>query len=221
MKNVLYLHGFASSPRGRKIALLRERLEPHGFRIIAPDLNVPSFQRLDFKAMTRMAVWEAKKQMPAVLVGSSLGALVALDVARVAPVAPLVLVAPALGFGPRWIERLPAGETVPFFHHGEEKELAIHRRFFEEMARLEVDADPPRVRTTVIMGTRDESVPYEGVARVWKRWDAAGLSEGSRFVAIEDGDHGLIEHVDAIAEAILDSAAGPGRPASRRLTADS
>src|SRR5438445_5467805 len=34
LKNILYLHGFASSPKGRKIALLRERLEPEGLRVI-------------------------------------------------------------------------------------------------------------------------------------------------------------------------------------------
>jgi len=204
MKNVLYLHGFASSPRGRKIALLRERLEPRGLRVIAPDLNIPSFQRLDFKAMSRRAFWEAKKQMPAVLVGSSLGAMVALDLARSAPPPPcLVLIAPALGFGTRWVEKLPAGETVPFFHHGEMRELPIHRRFFEDMARLDLESEPPPIPTVAVMGTDDESVPYAGVRGVWDRWEESGhLSPGSRLVAIEGGDHGLIDHVDRIAEEI-------------------
>jgi pimeloyl-ACP methyl ester carboxylesterase len=213
MKNVLYLHGFASSPRGRKIALLRERLEPRGLRIVAPDLNIPSFQRLDFKAMSRIAFWEAKKHMPAVLVGSSLGALVALDLAEVAAAVALVLIAPALGFGSRWLEKLPPGDPIPFFHHGEMRELPVHRRFFEDMARLDVESRPPRIRTTVVMGTSDESVPYEGVRRVWDTWEKAGLPEGSRFVAIEGGDHGLVGHVDVIADEIA-SVAG-ARPAAK------
>lgn len=219
MKNVLYLHGFASSPRGRKVGLLRERLEPKGLRVIAPDLNIPSFQRLDFKSMSRMAFWEAKKQMPAVIVGSSLGALVALDIARVAPAGALVLIAPALGFGDRWVEKLPPGETVPFFHHGEMRELPIHRRFFEDMAKLDLEAEPPRVRTTIVMGVEDESVPYAGVRRVWEAWEKSGLADGSRFVAIEGGDHGLVEHVDRIAEEIVSvaatAAARPAAPGSR------
>lgn len=183
---------------------------------MAPDLNIPSFQRLDFKAMSRIAFWEAKKQMPAVLVGSSLGAMVALDLARLVPPMSLVLIAPALGFGDRWVEKLPKppeGETVPFFHHGEMKELPIHRRFFEEMAKLDLESEPPPIPTIVVMGTEDESVPYAGVRRVWEAWEASGrLPPGSLFVPIEGGDHGLIDHVDRIAEQIVAAAALPKTP---------
>lgn len=210
LRNVTYLHGFASSPHGRKIAQLRERLEPRGFRIMAPDLNIPSFERLDFKAMTRLSVWEVRRRMPAVVVGSSLGALVGLAVARIALHAPLVLVAPALGFGKRWIENLPPGDLVPVFHHGEGRELAVHRRFFEEMARVDVDREPPGVPVVVLMGRQDESVPFELVSGVWKQWESSGrLAPGSRFVEIPGGDHSLIEHVDRIAEEILELAMVP------------
>lgn len=200
LKNILYLHGFASSPRGRKAAALRERLEPFGFRVLAPDLNIPSFERLDFKAMTRIAFWEIKKQMPAVVIGSSLGALVALAAARIALRAPLLLVAPALGFGRRWIEKLPPGDPVAFFHHGAERPMSIHRRFFEEMASVDADREPPHVPVVVMMGRRDESVPFESVEGVWKRWEAAGLGAGSRFIEIPAGDHGLLDYVDRIAD---------------------
>ncbi len=78
LKKILYLHGFASSPAGRKVTALREILEPRGLRIFAPDLNIPSFRKLDFHAIARLVLWEAKRQSPSVLVGSSLGALAAL-----------------------------------------------------------------------------------------------------------------------------------------------
>jgi pimeloyl-ACP methyl ester carboxylesterase len=179
-------------------------LAPDGFRVVAPDLNIPSFQKLDFKAMSRVAFWEAKKHMPAVIVGSSLGAMVALDVARIAPVAALVLVAPALGFGARWIEKLPAGESIPFLHHGEGKELPIHRRFFEQMAALDLEGHPPPMPVTIVMGENDESVPFQGVRSVWEAWDRSGaLAPGSRFDSIAGGDHGLVDHVDRIRDEIL------------------
>ena len=203
MKNVLYLHGFASSPAGRKVTALREILEPAGLRVVAPDLNIPSFERLDFRAMAKIGVWEMKKRMPAAVVGSSLGALVALEVSSMAPVAPLVLVAPALGFGSRWVEKLAPGEFVPFLHHGEGREIAVHRRFFEEMSRLEPDRDPPSVPVTVVMGANDESVPFDLVRGVWERWEESGrLDPRSRFVEIPGGDHGLTDHVDQIAQEI-------------------
>lgn len=206
---VLYLHGFASSPRGRKVTLLSEILEPEGIRVVAPDLNVPSFQRLDFKAMARIALWEARVHKPAVLVGSSLGALVALEASRQGIPGPLVLIAPALGFGPRWMDKLPPGEAITFFHHGEEKDLPIHRAFFEELAQLGVDLEPPPQPVTIVIGRKDESVPYELVRGTWERWEASGkLAAGSRFVEIPEGDHGLVDSVALIADEIRASAAG-------------
>ena len=204
---MLYLHGFASSPRGRKAEALTSLLEKEGFRVLAPDLNVPSFERLDFRAMSRLAAWEMKKHFPAVVVGSSLGALVALAAGRSAPVAPLVLIAPALGFGNRWTEKLPPGENPAFFHHGDGRDLTIHRRFFEDMAGADWDRDPPETPVVVIMGSSDDSVPFDGVRRVWERWEASGrLRQGSRFVEIPGGDHGLIDHVGLIAGEILAAA---------------
>jgi len=203
LRNVLYLHGFASSPEGRKVTALREILHANGLRVVAPDLNIPSFEKLDFRAMAKIALWEMKKRMPAAVVGSSLGALVALEASSSAPVAPLVLIAPAVGFGPRWVEKLQPGELLPFFHHGEGREISIHRRFFEEMSRVEVDRDPPAVRVTVVMGRQDESVPFDLVHSVWNRWERSGrLVAGSKFVQIPDGDHGLTDHVGLIAEEI-------------------
>jgi hypothetical protein len=210
LKNILYLHGFASSPHGRKVTALREKLEPQGFRVIAPDLNIPSFERLDFKAMTRISFWEVKKRLPAVVVGGSLGSLVALAVGRIALRAPLVLVAPALGLGNRWLANLPAGDPLRFFHHGAGEEMAVHRRFFEEMSRVDADREPPEVPVVVLMGRRDESVPFDGVLGVWKRWEASErLAPGSRFVEIPEGDHGLLDHVDRIAEEILALSGAP------------
>lgn len=210
LRNVLYLHGFTSSPRGRKAAALAGALEPAGFRLIAPDLNIPSFERLDFKVMAKAAFWEVKKHLPAVVVGSSLGAVVALEVARIGLKAPLVLIAPAVGFGRRWIEKLPEGDPVTFFHHGESKELPIHRRFFEQLSKVEEDREPPPVPVIVVMGRRDESVPFDHVADIWRRWEeSGGLFPGSRFVEIPDGDHGLVEHAPAIAREILGAARLP------------
>jgi hypothetical protein len=204
VKNILYLHGFASSPEGRKVAALKELLDPRAFRIVAPDLNVPSFRELDFAAIVQVARTEAKSQAPAVLVGSSLGALAALEASRLGVRAPLLLIAPAVGFGRRWIEKLPPGDPLPFFHHSEGKELLIHRRFFEELAKVEGDREPPPVPVVVVMGTRDESVPYEHVRRVWRGWEVSGkLVEGSRFLEITDGDHGLVDSAETIAREIV------------------
>jgi uncharacterized protein len=207
LRSILYLHGFASSPNGRKVAALRQTLEPEGFEVVVPDLNVPSFAMLSFEEMSETAAAAITKHSPAVVVGSSLGALVALRAIRIGHAAPLVLIAPALGFGKRWTEKLPPGDSVTLFHFAENKELPIHRGFFEEMAAVEVDRYPPEVGVTVIMGTRDESVPAELVEAVWKRWEVSGrLVPGSRFIAVPGGDHGLVDHAGLLGDEIRASA---------------
>ena len=201
---MLYFHGFASSPGSQKVESLRTLLLPHDIILHAPDLNLPSFASLDFDAIVARGGDDARTHPPRAIVGSSLGALVALAVSRTAPDVPLVLIAPAIGVSERWLERLPAGDPILVHHHAHNTSLPVHRRFFERMTEVDVDRKPPPARVTVVMGRLDESVPFERVASVWQRWSESGtLVEGSAFVEIPDGDHGLIAHVEAIAREIL------------------
>jgi len=184
---ILYLHGLASSPRGRKRAVLEDRFSPDGIEVVAPDLNVPTFRKLSFEKMVSVAREAGERSRPRVVVGSSLGALVAA----------------ALGFRERWKEKLPGSDEFDLFHHGEERPLPIHRRFFEEMALVRVDENPPPVPVSVVMGTDDETVPYAQVAGAWARWEATGrLAKGSRFHRVAGGDHGLVAHGDEIESAV-------------------
>jgi uncharacterized protein len=208
---ILYLHGLASSPRGRKRAVLEDRFGADGFEVVAPDLNVPSFRKLNFLEMVAVARAAFDRAEPRAIVGSSLGALVALSLAEtLGPVSPpLVLVAPALCFHERWREKLPDGDEFDVFHHGEGRPLPIHRRFFEEMALVRVDEAPPPMPVSVVMGTEDETVPFALVTEAWKRWEASGrLARGSRFHRIPGGDHGLVSHGDEIESAVRERLAG-------------
>jgi pimeloyl-ACP methyl ester carboxylesterase len=205
--SILYFHGFASSPMSAKIAALRPLLAPSGIEINAPDLNVPSFERLDFDRVVDLAVAEARRVPPAAMVGSSLGALIALAAAKRGVVVPLVLIAPALGVATRWKTRIPDGDPVMVFNYARNADAPIHRAFFEQMANLHVDDDPPPARVIAIMGRKDETVPFEVVEETWKRWEASGrLVAGSRFVELEEGDHALVEHAQLIRSAIEEAA---------------
>ncbi|HEX8155620.1 MAG TPA: YqiA/YcfP family alpha/beta fold hydrolase [Thermoanaerobaculia bacterium] len=204
---VLYFHGFASSPASAKITALRPLLGD-AIELITPDLNVPSFEQLDYDAMIALALDAARRTPPRAIVGSSLGAIVALEVASRGVDAPLVLIAPALGVADRWKERLPAGDPIVVFNHARARNVPIHRRFFEQIAQVRVDADPPRCRVTVLMGRKDETVPFDCVERVWKSWSDSGrLPAGSRFLELEEGDHSLVNHTSLIADAIREAAA--------------
>ncbi len=207
MTSVLYFHGFASSPASAKITALRPLLAPSGIELHTPDLNVPSFEQLDFDLVVEFAVAEARRVPPAALVGSSLGALVALAVAKSGVHVPLVLIAPALGVATRWKTKIPDGDPVIVFNYARNADAPIHRAFFEQMTNLHVDDDPPPARVTVIMGRQDQTVPFDIVRETWDRWAVSGhLVEGSRFVELADGDHALVAHAELIREAIEEAA---------------
>lgn len=206
MKPVLYFHGFASSPASAKITALRPLVEPFGIELVTPDLNVPSFEQLDFDAMVAHALQCAKTRPPRALVGSSLGALVALSVAREVRV-PLVLIAPALGVARRWQTRIPDGDPVSVFNFARNADAQIHRAFFLQMTRLHIDAAPPPSRVTAIMGREDETVPFAIVEEIWGQWKSSGaLAKGSRLIVLEEGDHGLVSHAELIRDAIVEAA---------------
>src|SRR5690349_23115449 len=127
MTSVLYFHGFDSSPASAKIAALRPLLAPHGIELNTPDLNVPSFERLDFDAVIAHALEVARVTPPRAIVGSSLGALVALSVAQRGLALPLVLIAPALGVARRWQTRIPDGDPIYTFNYARNEQAPIHR----------------------------------------------------------------------------------------------
>jgi uncharacterized protein len=206
-KSVLYFHGFASSPASAKITALRPLLEPHGIELNTPDLNVPSFERLDFDAMVDHALAAARHRPPRAMVGSSLGALIALAAARRSVHVPLVLIAPALGVARRWQTRIPDGDPVTVFNFARNADAPIHRAFFLQMGNLYVDDAPPPSRVTAIMGRKDETVPFAVVEETWQQWEASGsLVNGSRFIELEQGDHGLVSEAELIRDAIIDAA---------------
>lgn len=217
-ETILYFHGFASSPHSQKVTRLRELLDD--FVLVAPDLNVPSFEKLDYDAMIDLGVARGREVRPAVIAGSSLGSLVALEVARCGIEAPLVLIAPPLGLASQWITVLPAGDPLSMFNHARGENAPIHRAFFERLARVDVDREPPAQPVTAIIGRHDETVPFDEVQKKWREWEESGkLAEGSRFIEIPEGDHGLVEFAGQIADEIR--RAVTTRPSAARSRAGS
>src|SRR5918995_443965 len=79
-RQLVYLHGFASSAQSSKAAFLAERAREVGMGFQAPDLNDPDFETLTISRMIDRVgrLLTAMPADPVTLIGSSLGAVVAL-----------------------------------------------------------------------------------------------------------------------------------------------
>src|SRR5262249_55435152 len=140
VRHVVYLHGFTSSPLSLKAQRFGRELATRNVGFSCPDLNQPSFETLTVTRMLGQIRDEiaSVRRGPIGLIGSSLGALVAIHAAAADRVASgadgpepridrLVLLAPALDFGS---DRAgPLGEAgiaewrssgkMLVFHHGD------------------------------------------------------------------------------------------------------
>lgn len=197
---VIYLHGFASSPGSTKAAYFAGRLACHGVVLSVPDLNQPAFETLTVTRMieqTREAV-DAAGREPVALMGSSLGAFVALHAAD-ARVDRLVLLAPALDFGGNRLRQL--GEhgvdewrrkgRLSVFHHARNEPVDVGFALYEDAAGYDAFSVKLAQPILVFQGTRDEQVDPAMV----EEWASRRSNVDLRL--LDDG-HQLTESVDLI-----------------------
>lgn len=201
--HVFYLHGFASSGRARKAAYFGERFARHGIALRCPDFNEPDFATL---TMTRMLDQVAREidtlnSDPIVLIGSSLGAAVAVHTAARlgARIGPLVLLAPALTFpkdaasvlGAQTVARWRETGMLEVMHHGLGGMRSVSYALYEDGLRydgLRADVTQP---TLIFQGLRDESVDHRTVERY-------AASRANVTLTLLDDDHQLMASLPRI-----------------------
>lgn len=202
--HVLYLHGFASSPASSKARRFEEELAVHGVGFSCPDFNQPTFETLTVTRMladTRRALAAATRR-PVAVIGSSLGAFVALHAAEAdwgRAIDRLVLLAPALDFGgnrlsqlgDRGLEEWQKTGRLEVFHYGDNVTRQVGFELYEDAAGFDAFGVRREVPTLVYQGRHDESVSPDMVA---------GWAKARRHVTlrlVEDG-HQLTASMDQI-----------------------
>ena len=176
---IFYLHGFASSARSSKATFFASKLREVGIELETPDLNEPDFSTLTITRMidqVRRAL-EASPE-PAVLIGSSLGGFVAVQVASKHPgrVSRLVLLAPALDFGGNRMRSLgdvgldewKRRDRLDIFHYGYGRMMPVHYKLYEDARRYDCGNAALPMPIQVFQGRRDDAVDPDSVAR-WSR----------------------------------------------------
>lgn len=205
-RHLVYLHGFASSPRSSKARLFADRAEAAGWGYTCPDLNLPDFTSLTVSRMidqTEAAI-AADGPGPVALVGSSLGAFVAVHAAArrlargaMAPVDRLVLLAPAFDlvpsleseFGPAKMAQWQRSGLLPVFHYGDDAMRELGWGFMADARAYDSDAVQLGVPLLVYQGRHDALVSPQSV----ERWAAARQDVTLRMV---DDGHQLLGHVE-------------------------
>jgi len=203
VRHAVYLHGFASSPESSKAVWLGEALTRAGVGYTCPDLNLPSFDTLTVTRMVEqtLAAVEAA-EAPVALIGSSLGAYVAVHAAAADAgrrVDRLVLLAPALDFGgnrlthlgPHSIDEWRRAGALTVYHYGLGGARDVGFQLYEDAAArdaFDVSLDLP---TLVVQGRQDDVVDPAMV----ERWCAARPS--TELHLVDDG-HQLRESLPFI-----------------------
>ena len=202
---LVYLHGFASSPRSSKARFFSERAAGAGWVYSCPDLNQPDFSSLTVSRMIDVVdtAIAACGDGPVALMGSSLGAFVALHAVarrrarRADPVDRLVLLAPALDlvasleeeFGPAKMAEWKRSERLPVFHYGDDAMRELGWGFMPDARQYDSDAAQLDLPILIYQGRRDEVVRPAGV----ERW--AAVRPNVTLHMVDDG-HQLLGHVE-------------------------
>ena len=169
---VIYLHGFASSGASGKAAYFGERLRARGERFTAPDLNLPDFSTLTITRMIdQIHALSAAEKEPVTLIGSSLGAYVAVNVAAKWPafVRSLILLAPALDLRDLGGEQLQAWREsgqLRVFHFAYGRLIPVHYELYEDARRYDTMNADVRVPVLVVQGRRDVVV-HPATVEAW------------------------------------------------------
>lgn len=204
IRHVVYLHGFASSPSSGKARRFARELEARGVGFTCPDLNQPQFETLTttrMLAQVRDAVAQAPEG-PVALVGSSLGAFVAVNAAAhdtTGRIDRLVLLAPALDFGGNRLQQIGPYSVsewkrlgaIRVFHHALREERQVGFELYADAANYDAIPLPTTLPTLVFQGDRDDSVD-PAMVRAW--------AKGRALVDLREvsDDHQLTKSLDLI-----------------------
>jgi uncharacterized protein len=202
LMQVLYLHGFASSPHSSKALFFGKKLAERGIAFHAPDLNAPDFSTLTVSRMLQQAraIVDGAGE-PVAVIGSSLGGFVAVQAALAYPgrIERVVLLAPALvldgqrlaDLGGRQLAEWQSSDRLDVFHYGYGRMMSVGYQLYADAARYDAGDATLLQPVQVFQGRRDTAVDPSSV----ERWSAARPNVELHML---DDDHQLHRSLEYI-----------------------
>ncbi len=202
MANILYLHGFASSPESSKARYFHRNFALIGGTVHTPDLAAGGFEKMTITSQLEVVDQAVRELEPMMMIGSSMGGYLAALYAAKSPetIRRLVLLAPAFACARRLAEDLGAEEmarwkesgTREVYHHGEMGSVPIGYGLYEDALQHEEFPDITQ-RTLIYHGHVDDVVPpHFSVEFSWGRPNVE--------LELVDSDHQLLNALEMIWE---------------------
>jgi pimeloyl-ACP methyl ester carboxylesterase len=202
--HVFYLHGFASSAKSAKAAYFGSKLASAGVVLHTPDFNEPDFSTLTITRMVDQvtaAIAALPDGVPVVLIGSSLGGFVAVQVALRIPerVDRLVLLAPALEFsssrtrdlGDRGLDEWKRTGHLNVFHHAYGRMMPVGYALYSDACGYDCVNAKLTMPIQIFQGTKDTAVDPASV----EQWAS---SRPNVELHLLNDDHQLAASLDDI-----------------------
>ena len=202
--NYLYLHGFASSPKSSKAIFLQAQFAQVGLTLDIPDLNLNNFSEV---SLTKQLNYLKSKygESPLVVIGSSLGGYLALQMAIAMPqVQKLILLAPAFEFskclaeslGEEAIAQWQAVGTRAVYHYGFKQEIPLNYEFYSDAQTYLPKSLERELPILIIHGNNDEVVPCS----LSRDFVSTALKNGHHRIILKivESDHSLGNVMDLI-----------------------
>lgn len=200
--DIIYLHGFASSPASKKAAAFKKRFSQLSIPLIIPDLQEGNFETLTISSQVRVVqkIMRGRTGRRFAIIGSSMGGYLAALLAQLnLSVAALYLMAPGFNFLERWrktlIELSPGSSRLPefieVFHYGFNRNVTMSSGLFKDAERWERMSLNRELPTRIVHGLHDDTVDISVSREFVKTRSWAVLAE-------LDSDHSLASHIDWI-----------------------
>ncbi len=191
--NLIYIHGFNSSPQSWKARLLQAGMQRLG---LADQLQVPELSHWPAQAMEQLKQLVAQSTRPVTLIGSSLGGYYANWLVESQPDLRAVLVNPAVA--PYRLLEAWLGENENLYNH---ERYHLTREHLLQLQMLDTQRIQDPSRYLLLVQTADETLDYR---------DAVNKYAACTQFVQEGGSHGfeqfekLIPAIYAFAEGRID-----------------